>query len=144
MASVTIYSGLPNVIRAYEGASQSYKKGDLVKAHANGLVVIGTAAAFFGIALEDATGTTSTATAVDLIRADNIYVMNAAGATTTAQTNVYEESDITFTVGAHTLAANTTSGVDAIIMGLHPGDGAKLGGRYLVRFLDSVIYGNHA
>lgn len=144
MASVTLWTGLPNVIRAYEGASQSYKKGDLLKAHANGLVVIGTSAAFFAIALEDATGTTSKATAIDLIRADNVYVMSAAGATTTAQTNVYEESDVTFTLGAHTLAANTTSGNDAIILGLHPEDGAKLAGRYLVRFLASVVYANHA
>ena len=146
MASVYLWSGEPNVIKALEGAAQgsAYKKGDLVKAHANGLIVVGTAASFIGVAQEDPTNTTSTVTSIDLLRADNIYVMRAAGGTTTNQTDVYEESDITFTAGAHTLAANTTSGVDAIILGLHPEDGAKAGGRYLVRFVHTVIYGNHA
>lgn len=144
MASVTLYSGKPNVIKALEGASQStaYDKGDLVKAHADGYIVVGTAGAFFAVALEDPTGVTGTVTEVDMLSADNIYVMTGHG--TTNQSDVYAKSDVTFTPGAHVLADNTTSGADAIIVGLHPEDGAKAGGRYLCRFLASVIYGNAA
>ena len=142
MASVEVYSYTtpPNIINMQEGTtSGSFGIGDLVKGDTSGQVVIGTAAAFFGIARKGYTGTAGTIIPVELLSPDILYVMRAASSTTTAQANVGEEFAVTFTASAHTVAVNTTSGNDGIVYQLHPTDGVKAGGRYIVKFLPTVI-----
>jgi hypothetical protein len=144
MASVERYDATysPQIIRLLEGtATQSFDNGDLVKWEAAGRVVIGTTGAFFGIARTDATGTANTTIEVELIDPNQIYVMTASD--TTAQVDVGNKFDVTFTATAHTVA-DSASGADGIIVSLHPEDGAKASGRYLVRFLSTVVLGNYA
>lgn len=144
MASVERYdnSRPPIVFHALEGtAGQTFKAGDLVKWEAAGRFVIGTAGAFTAIALQDATGVADTVLEFELIDPNQIYVMTASD--TTAQVDVGSKFNITFTPGAHTVLDSAT-GVDGIIIGLHPEDGPKAGGRYLVRFLHSVVLEQNA
>ena len=144
MASVERYdnSRSPIILPAQEGtATQTFEDGDLVKWEAAGRFVIGTAAAFTAIARKDATGTAATVLEFELIDPNQIYVMTASD--TTAQVDVGNKFDITFTAGAHTVA-DSGSGADGIIVGLHPEDGPKEDGRYLVRFLSTVVLANYA
>ena len=144
MASVERYdnSRPPIIIRAQEGtATQTFKAGDLVKSEAAGRFVIGTTGAFTAIARQNATGTAGTVLEFELIDPNQIYVMTASD--TTAQVDVRNKFDITFTVGAHTVA-DSGSGKDGIIVELHPEDGPKASGRYLVRFLSTVVLGDYA
>ena len=144
MASVERYdnSRSPIMLRAQEGtATQAFKEGDLVKWEAAGRFVIGTSEAFTAIARKNATGTAATVLDFEFIDPNQIYVMTASD--TTAQVDVGNLFSITFTVGAHTVA-DSGSGVDGIIVGLHPEDGPKASGRYLVRFLSTVVLGNYA
>ena len=147
MGSVEGYSYAvpPVVIKAQESVELTAHEGDLVQGDADGMLIIGTAAAFFAIAKKTHSGTSTgvdgVATEIEFLSADNLYVMRAGAATTTLQSDVNATFDITFTAGAHTIASNATAGVDGVIMSLHPEDGSKLAGRYIVRFLGSVIYG---
>ena len=144
MASVERYdnSRPPIIIRAQEGtATQTFDAGDLVKWEAAGRFVIGTSGAFTAIARKDATGTAATVLDFEFIDPNQIYVMTASD--TTAQVDVGNKFDVTFTAGAHTVA-DSAGGADGIIVGLHPEDGPKEGGRYLVRFLSTVVLGNYA
>ena len=144
MASVERYdnSRSPIIIRAQEGtATQTFDAGDLVKWEAAGRFIIGTSGAFTAIARKDATGTAATVLEFELIDPNQIYVMTASD--TTAQVDVGNKFDVTFTAGAHTVA-DSASGADGIIVGLHPEDGPKEDGRYLVRFLSTVVLANYA
>jgi hypothetical protein len=142
MPSIEVYQygASPQRIRALEGtATQTFEAGDLVKWEAAGRVVIATGGNQCAIALNDATGTAGTAMEIELLDPVTLYVAHAASGTTTDQADVGAESDFTYTAGAHTLASNTTAGSDAIIVDLHPADGAKLAGRYIIRFMAAGI-----
>ena len=142
MASIEVFSYAtpPVVIKGQEGtATQAYVIGDLVKFEAAGRFVIGTAACVYAIARKAAIGTAGTVGDYELLSLDNLYIIYAGAAVTTAQADVGGELDITFTVGAHVGLANATSGVDGVIVMLHPEDGAKLAGRYIFRFKASAI-----
>ena len=90
------------VVKATEGASQSYKAGDLLK-FSSGKIVIATAGAINAIALEDATGTTDTDTEVELIDYDTVYVTPFKASATALATNNHIIHDFVFTAGGHTL-----------------------------------------
>ena len=142
MASIEVYQygAAPQVIEALEGTTaQTFAIGDLVKWEAAGRVVIATSGNQCAIARKAATGTQDAKLQIELLDPITLYVARAASATTTAQLDVGAESDFTYTIGGHTLATNTTSGADAIIVQLHPADGLKAGGRYIVRFMASGI-----
>lgn len=146
MASIEVYQygAAPQVIEALEGtATQTFAVGDLVKWEAAGRVVVATTGNQCAIARKAATGTADTKLLIELLDPLTLYVARAASGTTTIQTDVGAESDFTYTIGSsttwHTLASNATSGVDAIIVQLHPADGAKAGGRYIFRFMASGI-----
>ena len=142
MASIEVYQygAAPQVIEALEGtATQTFAVGDLVKWEAAGRVVVATSGNQCAIARKAATGTADTKLQIELLDPLTLYVAKAAAGTTTIQTDVGAESDFTYTIGGHTLASNTTSGADAIIQQLHPTDGAKAGGRYIIRFMASGI-----
>ena len=133
------YNVPPNVISTLEGTLTAHA-GDLVCLDTSGQLAIATTGSILGICLKTHTGTANTVIPVEVISSQNLYVIRAASGTTTAQANVGELFTITFTVdGGHTAAANTTSGADGQIMALHPEDGAKAGGRYIVRFLESAL-----
>jgi len=141
MASVQRYDPIPGagaILNCQEGATAgSFKQGDLVKVDSSGQVVIATAGYIFGIAGKDATGTQATVIPVELIDPTAIYV--ARSGTTTAQADVGELFDFTFTAGAHTLVeAGATT--DVYVVGLHSGDAVGTsGGRLLVRFLGALF-----
>jgi len=129
----------PNIVLCEEGTLTAYA-GDLVKFDSSGQLAIATSGAINGISQKTLTGTTGAIIPVELIARENLYVMRAASGTTTDQANVGEQGDITFTVnGGHYVTANTTSGADVQIMALHPEDGEKLGGRYIVRFMEGAL-----
>jgi len=142
MASIEVYQygAAPQVIEALEGTvTQTFAIGDLLMWEAAGRVVVATTGNEVAIARKAATGTADTKLQIELLDPVTLYVAKAASGTTTNQTNVGELGTFTFTIGGHTLAANTTSGADASIVQLHPADGAKAGGRYIIRFLASAI-----
>jgi plastocyanin len=102
LASIELYAGQPGqVIRAYEGASQSYKAGDLVR-FVLGYVKVGAATEINAIALKDATGTTGAATEVELINCESLYLAYNSG--TIAIADIGDTCTWTFTAGAHTFA----------------------------------------
>ncbi len=125
----------PQPIRLKEGASQTFKAGDLVK-FAAGYVVIGTAAVFHGIACADASGTTAASIDVELLSAETLYRMTSTD--TLAQTHEGTKFNITFTVGAHTIAC-ADSATDGHVVQLIDAIGSS-GGDVWVRFLPSVIF----
>ena len=131
MASVERYTpGNPVVVKGLEGATQTYKAGDLVKFSA-GYVVIATSNAISGIARKDWSASAAECE-VELIDPNAVYSTRLGTATTHAQTLVGTIMDFTYTAGAHVLADGTT---DVYVVGLDPRDAAGTsGGRLLVRF----------
>lgn len=94
-----------SVVPAVEGAGAalSYKAGDLIKI-ASGLVVTATAGAIHGIAQEDATGVSGTATSIELIDQDTVYVTPYKASATVNTTSMHVIHDFVFTTpGAFTL-----------------------------------------
>ena len=142
MASVVAYTGLaPQVVENEEasaGSANDFYDGDLVKADANGELVIGTAGAFLGVARKTATGTASTKIPVDLINLAEIYVVRYK-ASATAEALIGDCLDFTFTASAHTLDESSAT-TDVYCVGLHDGDAVGTsGGRLLVRFFATAI-----
>ena len=131
MASVERYTpGNPVVVKGLEGATQTYKAGDLVKFSA-GYVVIATSNAISGIVTKD-WSESAAATEVELIDPNAVYSARVSTATTHAQTLVGTVMDFTFTAGAHVLADGTT---DVYAVGVDPRDAAgTTSGRLLIRF----------
>jgi hypothetical protein len=112
--------------------SGSFKRGDLVYTDSAGQIILGSAGKIFGIAMNDYTGTVSTELNVMLISPNDIYALPLN--TTTAQTNVGTQGDITYTAGAQYVTVGT-SVKEVAIVGLHPADAVGTsGGRVLVRF----------
>jgi len=130
VANIEGYSDKPNVVKGLEGATQTYKAGDLVKFSA-GYVVIATSNAISGIARKKWTASEAECE-VELIDTNAIYSCRLDTGTTHAQTLVGTIMDFTFTAGAHVLADGTT---DVYVVGLDPRDAiGTSGGRVLVRF----------
>lgn len=131
MASVERWTPCdPIVVKALEGATQTYKAGDLVKLSA-GYIIIATAGAISGIAKKDwsASGTVAE---VELIDPNAVYSCRVASGTTHEQALVGTIHDFTFTAGAHVLSAGSN---DTYIVALDPRDAiGTTSGRVLVRF----------
>jgi hypothetical protein len=139
MASVELFDGLhPHTLNFQEGASPAgFLIGDLVKLDTSGQVVLATAGKVLGIAQKSYTGTQATLIPVDVIDFDDFYVMSVAAASVTAQADVGQEANVTFTAGAQTIAA-ADDGLECIIFGIDPrfavGTTGAAGGKYIVRF----------
>jgi len=139
LASVYLYSGTPNVIKAKEeGTAGGFKKGDLTQFHSDGHVRIAVAnETFSSIAMNDATGVDLTPMDIDLLSVDNIYVAKYKNAAT-SEALIGDCLDFTMTAGSHTLDEGGAT-TDVYCVGLHPEDGAKTGGRLLVRFYSTLF-----
>ena len=123
----------PQKLICQEGTtSGSFKRGDLVYTDSAGQIILGSAGKIFGVAMNDYTGTVSTELEVMLISPQDIWAIPLN--TTTAQTNVGTQGDITYTAGAQYVTVGT-SVKEVKIVGLHPADAVGTnGGRVLVQF----------
>ena len=140
--SVQVYSSgmVPQVIKGYETAGQTFKAGDLLHIDSDGLCCIATAGNIDGIARGDASGTTSAAIEIELINLEAIYTCHYK-ASATAQTLAGALADFVFDVGAHTLDDNGAT-TDVFVVGLDPRDTlGTSGGRILFRFLPTLVKG---
>ena len=135
MASVVAYTGLiPQVLEYGEsGTGQTFKDGDPVLLHTDGQVRIGASGDFFGIARRDAEGVDGTKIPVELLNLNEIYVVTCSGTTDLADVGLQVAFDA-FSVGAWTVSETVAAAGELTILALHPEDGAKAGGRLLVRF----------
>lgn len=140
MASVVNKTCLyPQVINCQEGGTPAdFHIGDLLKTDSSGQVVMATAGYCWAIALKEHTDTQATIIPVELINFHDIYSIAVGAASVTAQADVGEQGNITFTAEGHTVASSS-SGTDVEICGIDPckpvGTTGAAGGRYLVRFL---------
>lgn len=139
MPSVERITGSPIVVKALETASQTYKAGDLVQfSGGSGRIIVGTANSFCAIARKDAQSPTTgndVECEIELLNAVDLYRMIQTAALTAALAG--DDFDITFTVGAHTIAV--ASGTpDGYIVALEDAVGTT-SGRLLVRFDDAAI-----
>jgi hypothetical protein len=110
-----------------------------VKIDTDGVMKVATTGAITGIARKNWTSSGG-ATEVELIDLDALYTITCAS--TTANAALGSDADITFTTTAQTVTSNTSSGVDVLIVALDPRDAVGTsGGRYLCRFLPTVVAG---
>lgn len=131
MASIESYSQAPVVVKALEGAVQTYKAGDPVQ-FAAGYVVVASAGQFNGIARKDWSLSGATCE-VELIDPNAVYSVRCSAGLTHAQTLVGTIVDFVFTVpGDMNMEDGTT---DTYVVGLDPRDViGTTNGRLLVRF----------
>jgi len=143
LASVELKAGNPQVVgieEASAGSANDFYAGDLVKADANGELVIATAGAITGIARRAASGTAGTVIPVELISDDNLYVAKYQAAATT-EALIGDTLDFTFTAGAHTLdESGATTDVDCVGLDNRDDVGTS-GGRLIVKFKNTAIIG---
>jgi len=139
MPSVELVTGNPLVVKALETSGQTYVAGDLVQfSGGSGRVVIGTANSFCAIARKKAQSPTSgndVECEIELLDAKNLYRMTQTAALTAALAG--DDFDITFSVGAHTIAVASAT-PDGYIVALEDPVGTT-SGRLLVRFDDAAI-----
>jgi hypothetical protein len=110
-----------------------------VKIDTDGVMKVATTGAITGIARKNWTSSGG-ATEVELIDLDALYTITCAS--TTANAALGSDADITFTTTAQTVTSNTSSGVDVLIVAIDPRDAVGTsGGRYLCRFLPTVVAG---
>jgi methionine aminopeptidase len=132
---IRLWSGPPNTKKFKEGATQTFKEGDLVKLSA-GLIVIATDGNdVCGVAAKKASGTTNADAFVYVITPEQVWSVFCTGTPATA-THVGNGYDFAgFTAGNYaTLSLATTTNKDAIVQGLDPRDTPASGTRVLVRF----------
>jgi hypothetical protein len=138
-------SGTPNIHEYFcnGNATTDFYEGDLVLIDTDGrlnIAATGTAsttAGILGIAKKRASADSTTATPVDVIVSDGSeFVMYYAG--TTSETLKGTSAVITFTAGSQKVS--TTAGTDdCYILDLDPRDGAKAGGRVIIRFVTTHL-----
>jgi hypothetical protein len=136
MSSVKLVQGNPIVLPGAESGGAGYKAGDLVQLNSNGYVAVGATTTFCGIARKDESSTANTACEWELLNPYNIYEMKGVTGTAIAQTDVGDGFVVTFTAGAHYITVGTDS--DGTVVALADPVGTD-GGRYWVKFYDSVI-----
>jgi hypothetical protein len=136
MPSVELVSGTPHVVIAHESGAAGYKAGDLVQFDTGGYVAVGTTTDFCAIARKDEGSVANVECEIELLSTDNLYSIKGVSGTTLAQTAVGDGFVITFTEGGHYVTVGTDS--DGAIVGLLDPIGTN-GGRYIVKFFDSVI-----
>lgn len=139
MASIELYAGNPGqVILAHEGASQSFKAGDLVR-FVLGLVKVGASTECNAIALADASGTTSDDIEVELLNCESLYKAYNSG--TLALSDVGNATTFTFTAGAHTFAVSAADTDVAHVVGLIDEVG-DVGGYEIIQFNPTYVKGD--
>jgi len=136
--SVLLYSGVTaQTIEVQEGTTAaSYEDGDLVRFDTTGQIILAATGIIAGIATEDATassGSASDVQAMELIDINALYLMTAGDLVATAQADCGNNVNIDFTAGAQ-FAETTSSTPEINIVGIYPGDLAVAGGRYIIRF----------
>jgi hypothetical protein len=133
-------SGSPNM-HSYTptSATPAWKRGDIVKLDDAGTLIIATSGNNLGIAQADAPSTLLTECLVDVITpggGEFLMVYN----TTTATSILGEAGTITYTKGAHTVAAG--SAADVVIVGLDARDTGTSGGHIIVTFRATGLQAN--
>jgi len=136
MPSVQLVQGNPIVLPGAESGAGTYAAGDLVQLDSSGYVAVGATTSFCGIARKTESTTAGTACEWELLSPYNVYEMKGAAATAIAQTDVGDGFVVTFTEGAHYITVGTDS--DGTVVALADPVGT-VGGRYWVKFYDSVI-----
>lgn len=134
-------TGNPN-IREYTmySATKSVAPGDLVKADANGLLVIATDGAVLGIMKSADPGSTTTKVLVDVIIADDSLFSICCNTTpTVAMTG--DAAAITFTTTALYASAGTG---ELVVQGIDPTSPVASGSRMLVRFIPAELQSSTA
>jgi len=131
---------------AVEGSGQSYKAGELVQIDASGKVTVAAASSgIYGIVQEDASGTASTATTVQLLGPDDelqMLIVNSAGsaqAHTSAVPGVGYDLNVTSNI--HGVDIGTTSNAHFIfVRGIDDSAGdATNYGRFRVLLSDNQV-----
>lgn len=125
-----------------EAATQTFVRGDLVIISSGKVAVATSDDDFFGIALQDATGTTDTSLPVYVPGVDEKFIAEAS--TTTAQTNVGVAYALVMTSGSMAVNPGSTTTPAFYIDQLDKRDGATTGaggrviGRFIYTSLDSI------
>ena len=142
--SVTRVTGSPNIHyyqEASAGSANAFYAGDLVQLDAAGELVIADGTAILGIAEKTATGTASTEIPVDVISAEELFIMKSSE--TTLEAHAQDFGAITFTLSAtagHTVASGGANTDECRIIDHHPADPwGTLNGRLIVKFLDAEL-----
>jgi hypothetical protein len=118
-----------------EGATQTFKEGDLVKI-SSGLIVIATDGNdVAGVAAKKASGTTNADAFVYVITPEQVWAVYTSGtpATATHVGNPYDFAGFTAENNVYLNFSDTTND-DAIVVGLDPRDTPASGTRVLVIF----------
>lgn len=137
--SVLLYSGLnPQVVEIMvddDATANMFYDGDCVSVESTGQVILAIAGAVdvIGIARRAAVTADNTPIPVELIDPHAIYTARVNDTATTSEAYIGDCADFVFTTGAQYLAISSAT-TDTYIVGLHPVDGAKLGGRVLFRW----------
>ena len=136
MPSVECVAGNPQVVQARESGGSGYKAGDLVQFNTTGYVVVGTTGDFCAIAKKDEGAVANVECEIELLSTDNLYSIKGVAGTAIAQTDVGDGFVITFTSGGHyaTVGTDTEGAIVALLDPI-----GTSGGRYVVKFFDSVI-----
>ncbi len=142
--SVTRHTGTPNIHyyqEASAGSANAFYIGDLVRLDASGELIIATTGNILGIAEKVATGTSSTEIPVDVVSADEEFIMKYT-TSATDEAHAQDLGDITFTLSAtagHTVAVGGSDN-DIRIVDHDPRDPwTTSGGRLIIRFLDKAL-----
>ena len=143
--SVLLYSGLnPQVVEIMEDdgftSANDFYEGDCVSVEASGQLILALTNTndVIGVARKASTGVDNTPIPVELIDIHSIYVGRVNDDATTSEAYIGDLADFVFTAGAQYLAISSAT-TDTYIVGLHPVDGAKLGGRVLFRWRYAML-----
>jgi len=147
MASIEIWAADPKVVTLTQKGStaSAFEAGDAVQINTTGNVDLATNAHLHGVARKTCSGTSGTKIPVELIDPNGLYVVDYTSATATAETLIGDILDIGVTThGAQTW---TTGGDQALVVALHPEDGAQTSTstaydkhrRLIVRFVSAMI-----
>jgi len=138
MGKIKLWQGPPNIHMVYEGASQSFYEGDLLKMSGGYAVLATDGNDAWGVAARAGHNTTAAGAyqiPVYVITPEQVWSVFTTG-TPARATHVGNARDFTgFTAGnVITLSLGTSTNSDAIIQELDPRDTPASGSRVLVRF----------
>jgi len=132
--------GNPNIRYIKEAAgTQTFVAGDLVYLASGAVTVIANDDVIFGVAQEDASGTTGTLLPVSIISPEQTWV--AAFDDTTSTDYVGEDYGLNITSDSMSVNLGETTNTAVTIIDLDPRDGAKSLGRVLIQFVPAVLQG---
>ena len=123
-------------VKSYpEAASQSFKAGDLVILSSGSVAIATSDDDVWGVALQDASGTTGTSIPVQVIFPDTVFLAQATDAT--AETNKGTAYALDLTSGSMGVNTGSTTTPAFVIDRLDPRDGPETsaGGRVFGRFV---------